>query len=90
MRNFTGEAGHETLDKYDTVRLDKYRTVINPISSENFEKLWKQAPIRSLRPVSSCNRVSKPSEDKELSANFAAGMFPKCLTLVSDSDKISA
>lgn len=41
---FQGKANLSILDRYDTVRREKYDTIVNPISSENFRRLWDQDP----------------------------------------------
>lgn len=36
-----GKAGPEILDKYDEIRVSIYKTVIDPVSKTNLERLWK-------------------------------------------------
>lgn len=71
----TGKAGHEILDRYNTIRREKYRTVINPISSENFERLWKRDPEKVLETDRFLQLRQRAFEDKELSASLQLVCF---------------
>lgn len=42
---YTGQADDSILDKYDEVRRQKYRDVIDPISSGNLRRLWDPEAI---------------------------------------------
>ncbi|TKA50063.1 hypothetical protein B0A55_12600, partial [Friedmanniomyces simplex] len=37
---YAGKADESILDKYDEIRREKYRTIIDPISSGNLRRLW--------------------------------------------------
>lgn len=37
---YSGQADDSILDKYDEIRREKYRDVIDPISSSNLRRLW--------------------------------------------------
>lgn len=39
----TNQADDSILDKYDEIRREKYKTLIDPISSDNLRRLWKPA-----------------------------------------------
>lgn len=46
-----GKAETDILDKYDTMRRDIYQNIINPLSSTNLERLWKEPePLRNTDP----------------------------------------
>lgn len=40
----TGQADDSILDKYSEVRIQKYKEVIDPISSSNIRRLWDPSP----------------------------------------------
>ena len=42
---FSGQADDSILDKYDEIRREKYREVIDPISSGNLRRLWDPEAI---------------------------------------------
>jgi hypothetical protein len=39
-----GKADDSILDKYDEMRRERYHTVTDPISAQNFRRLWDQDP----------------------------------------------
>jgi hypothetical protein len=64
---FEGKANLDILDKYDTIRREKYWTIVDPTSSQNFERLWGQDPDTAAEKdpfFLLCHRAAK---DKELS-----------------------
>ena len=37
---YTGQADDSILDKYSQIRIQKYKEIIDPISSSNIKRLW--------------------------------------------------
>jgi hypothetical protein len=70
MGIFTGKAGLDILDQYDTIRREKYNTIVNPISSENFQRLWGQDPDKALENDSFLQLCQQATKDKELAVKL--------------------
>jgi hypothetical protein len=75
MGIFTGKAGLDILDQYDTIRREKYNTIVNPISSENFERLWGQDPDKALENDSFLQLCKQAAKDKELAVKLLLVSF---------------
>jgi 2-polyprenyl-6-methoxyphenol hydroxylase-like FAD-dependent oxidoreductase len=41
---YEGKADDEILDKYDEIRRAKYTDIVNPVSTENFKRIFDQDP----------------------------------------------
>lgn len=70
MGIFTSKAGLDILDKYSDIRREKYSTIVNPISSQNFERLWGQDPDKALENDQFLQLCHRASTDKELSVQL--------------------
>lgn len=64
---FTGRARLEILDNYSAIRREKYKTIVDPISSQNFERLWGQDPDKALQNDSFLQLCQQAATDKNLS-----------------------
>lgn len=40
----SGRADASILDKYSEIRREKYLSLVDPISSSNFKRLWEKSP----------------------------------------------
>lgn len=40
----TGQADDSILDRYSEIRIQKYREIIDPVSSDNIKRLWDASP----------------------------------------------
>ena len=41
---YTGRADENILDRYSEIRIQKYKEIIDPISSSNIRRLWDPSP----------------------------------------------
>ena len=62
-----GSAGPDILDLYDSVRREKYSKIVNPVSSENFRRLWDQNPDTEAENDPFLLMCQKAAKDKEYS-----------------------
>lgn len=55
-----GLAGDSILDRYDEVRREKYRTIIDPLSSENIRRLWQNPDEAGEKDafLAACNKAA--------------------------------
>ena len=44
-----GVADDSILDKYSEIRREKYLTIVDPISSSNFKRLWEKTPEETIK-----------------------------------------
>ncbi|KAF9891619.1 hypothetical protein FE257_003630 [Aspergillus nanangensis] len=73
---WSGQAGPEILDRYDTVRRQKYNDIVNPISSQNLRRMHESDPDTVLEPgrdefLEMCVKAEK---DPKLSLQMALWM----------------
>ncbi|KAK0264466.1 hypothetical protein B0A54_13838 [Friedmanniomyces endolithicus] len=68
---YAGKADDSILDKYDEIRREKYKTVIDPISSSNLRRLWDPENIEKDEFI---QMVKRAEHDKEFARSMAAGM----------------
>ncbi|KAF2850846.1 FAD/NAD(P)-binding domain-containing protein [Plenodomus tracheiphilus IPT5] len=69
----TGQATDSILDSYDEIRRQKYKDVVNPISSGNFRRLFGQDPETALENDEFLNLVKNSESDRELAKNIQLG-----------------
>lgn len=62
-----GKAGPDILDKYDEVRQAMYKKFIDPMSSENFARLWNQTADEAAEKDEFFHLLRKTETDKDLS-----------------------
>jgi hypothetical protein len=62
-----GSADLDILDLYDSIRREKYSTIVNPISSENFRRLWDQNPDTAAENDPFLRMCQKAAKDKKYS-----------------------
>lgn len=67
MGIFHGKANLDILDKYDSIRREKYSTIVDPISSQNFERLWGQDPDKAAENDVFLQMCHKAATDVEYS-----------------------
>ena len=70
MGIFHGKANLDILDKYDSIRREKYETIVDPISSQNFERLWGQDPDHALENDKFLQMCQKAATDTEFSVTL--------------------
>lgn len=73
---WTGQANEEILDIYDEIRRQKYRDIVDPISSENLRRMYDSNPETVLEPgkdkfLEMCVNAEK---DVELAREMALGI----------------
>ena len=61
-----GLADDNILDKYSDIRSEKYRTIVDPISSANFKRLWEKDPETTIAEDGFFALLRKASQDKNL------------------------
>lgn len=64
---YRGETDETILDKYDEVRRQKYREIINPLSSTNIRRLFAQDPDTAAKYDEFLGLCKKASDDEQLS-----------------------
>lgn len=67
---YNGQADDGILEKYDEVRRERYNNLIDPISTENFKRLWDQDPDKALENDEFFKVVQRAATDKEFSKQF--------------------
>lgn len=78
---WSGQATDDILDVYNTVRREKYTTIIDPVSSSNLERMFKTDPDRVLESgndefFNMCLRAEKDVEfAKEMVASLKAVQY---------------
>ena len=60
-------ADHGILDKYSDIRRSIYHDIIDPISTENFTRLWTQDPETAAQIDPFLRLCDEASRNKELS-----------------------
>ncbi|EWC46797.1 hypothetical protein DRE_04042 [Drechslerella stenobrocha 248] len=68
-----GKAGEAILDEYSRVRIEKFKTIIDPISTENFRRLYDQDPELVLEKDEFIKIVRAAEEDIEMSRKLQLG-----------------
>jgi 2-polyprenyl-6-methoxyphenol hydroxylase-like FAD-dependent oxidoreductase len=66
-----GLADDSILDKYAEIRRKVYFDIINPLSRENFERLWDQDPDTAAEKDEFFQICHKAEKDKELAKELA-------------------
>ena len=61
-----GLADLDILDRYSQVRIEKYQTIINPVSSDNLRRLW-QDPEKARTDDKFLELCRKMEKDDDLS-----------------------
>jgi len=81
-----GKATPDILDKYNEVRQEMYKKFIDPISSDNFQRLWGQDPEQALETDDFLKLLKKTEQDKKLSVMLQTEVrMPKATLLTSRS-----
>ncbi|KAH8807380.1 hypothetical protein F5884DRAFT_856961 [Xylogone sp. PMI_703] len=70
-----GQADESILDKYDEIRREIYKNFIDPLSTENFKRIWDQDPDKALENDEFFKLIQKVALDKELSRKFQTGIM---------------
>lgn len=60
----TGQADDSILDKYSEIRIQKYKEIIDPISSSNIKRLWDASP-EAIKADEFFQAVERAKTDKE-------------------------
>jgi len=61
---YTGQADESILDRYSEIRIEKYKEIIDPISSGNIKRLWDASP-EAVAEEPFFNAVKRMKVDKE-------------------------
>jgi 2-polyprenyl-6-methoxyphenol hydroxylase-like FAD-dependent oxidoreductase len=73
-----GVADDNILSKYDKIRREKYQSVINPISSDNFLRVSATDPSKALVQDEFLMMVEKARTDKSTRDELDQGAFAVC------------
>lgn len=76
---YQGVADESILDKYSDKRREKYKEIVDPMSTENFKRLWEKSPEETIATNPFFDIARKAEQDKELS---------RSLVKVSESSKV--
>ncbi|KAF3313374.1 hypothetical protein TWF173_006111 [Orbilia oligospora] len=68
-----GKTSDKILDEYSRVRIEKYKTIIDPISTENFKRLWGQDPDKVLENDEFIKLLKANEGNAELSRKMQLG-----------------
>lgn len=60
----TGQADDSILDKYSEIRIQKYKEIIDPVSSSNIKRLWDASP-EAIKADELFRAVERAKTDKE-------------------------
>lgn len=60
----TGQADESILDKYSQIRIQKYKDIIDPLSSSNIRRLWDPSP-EAVNADPFFQAVQRAGKDKE-------------------------
>jgi hypothetical protein len=60
----TGQADEDILEKYSQIRIQKYKEIIDPISSSNLQRLWDPNP-ETVNADPFFQAVRRAEKDKE-------------------------
>ncbi|KAL3426711.1 FAD binding domain-containing protein [Phlyctema vagabunda] len=71
---FQGKVDIGILDKYDVVRREKYKTIVDPISTSNFERMWSLNPDTAGQDDPFLQLCGKAANDIELSRQIQLGV----------------
>lgn len=72
----TGQAEDSILDKYSEIRIQKYKDIIDPISSSNIRRLWDPDP-ETVEADPFFQAVKRAEKDKEFAAQMKkVGLCP--------------
>ena len=75
---YSGRADDSILDKYDEIRQEKYRDVIDPISSGNLKRLWDANAIENDDFIKMIRKADADKEFKnEMQKASSLTMSPK-------------
>ncbi|KAJ6261005.1 hypothetical protein Dda_3670 [Drechslerella dactyloides] len=87
-----GETGDAILDEYSRIRIEKYQNIINPVSTENFRRLYDQDPEQVLEKDEFVKLIQQAESDLELSRKLQMGSLEVLhdFTTSFDSRKVSA
>jgi hypothetical protein len=64
------KADPSILDKYSNIRIQKYKEMIDPISSENIRRLFDQDPEKALENDEFLKLCKRTDTDSEFSRTF--------------------
>ena len=73
----SGQADDSILDKYDDIRREKYRDVIDPISSGNLRRLWDPNAIKDDQFI---KMVKRAESDKDFAREMQQVRYLRCLS----------
>lgn len=71
---YQNKADDSILDKYSEVRIEKYKTLVNPISSSNIVRLFGQDPETALENDEFLKMCLKAEQDPEFSKAMQSGI----------------
>ena len=83
----TGQADEDILDKYSEIRIQKYKEIIDPISSSNLTRLWDASP-EAVAGEPFFNMVKRADVDKEFAEQMAKASFDYENTNVDATDRL--
>lgn len=72
---WAGKADESILDRYSDVRIEKYQTIINPISQENFRRVSDPDPDARLERDEFMNLLKKGETDTPFLKQLLMGAF---------------
>lgn len=73
---WSGQATDDILEVYNTVRREKYTTIIDPVSSSNLERMFRTDPDRVLESGNDefFNMCLRAEKDVEFAKEMVAGV----------------
>ncbi len=74
---YDGKADSSILDKYSDIRSQKYRDIIDPISSENIRRLFDQDPETALENDTFLQLCQRTATDLEFSRELQLVSWPQ-------------
>jgi len=69
----TDRADDSILEKYSDIRREKWSTIVDKISSENFRRLWGQDPEKAMETDEFLQLCKKAETDQKLSIEMQMG-----------------
>lgn len=70
-----GKADKGILKRYSEIRVQKWREIVNPISTANLERLFKSDPSTVMATDESLQKMKKSEDDPELSKSIQNSGF---------------
>jgi 2-polyprenyl-6-methoxyphenol hydroxylase-like FAD-dependent oxidoreductase len=68
-----GKADDSIFDKYSEIRREKYKTIVDPVSTENIKRLYTQDPEKALETDSFLKLLNDIKDDPKAQIDFMRG-----------------